>query len=47
VSPNDARSIIILAPEGEHADADVIKALLVLTNNPARTERKLHIVAEI
>jgi voltage-gated potassium channel Kch len=47
VSPDDARSIIILSPETEDPDAEVIKTLLALTNNPSRKEGKYHIVAEI
>ena len=47
VSPHTARSIIILEPESEHADAHVIKAILALTNNPNRKAEPYHIVAEI
>ncbi len=47
VNPQAARSIIILAPEVEDPDAQVIKALLALTNNPHRRATPYHIVAEI
>jgi voltage-gated potassium channel Kch len=47
VSPHTARSIIILAPEGDSPDANVIKTMLALTNNPQRRPEPYHIVAEI
>lgn len=47
VSPHDARSIIILSPESDSPDTEVIKAILALTNNPNRKKEKYHIVAEI
>jgi len=48
VSVQTSRSIIVLAPEGaEDPDADVIKAVLAITNGPNRREAKYHIVAEI
>jgi len=47
-SPQRARSIIILAPEGApDPDADVIKTALALTNGPDRGEAKYHIVGEL
>ncbi|HAI75300.1 MAG TPA: potassium transporter TrkA [Microscillaceae bacterium] len=47
-SPNDAKSIIILAPDDEpEPDVHVIKAVLALTNHPNRREAPFHIVAEI
>ena len=46
-SPNEARSIIVLSPDGEDADTDVIKTILALTNSPERNGKKFHIVAEI
>jgi voltage-gated potassium channel Kch len=47
-SPNQARSIIILAPEGsEDPDSLVIKTTLALTNNPNREAKPFHIVGEI
>ena len=47
VNPDDARSIIVLAPEGEDADTHVLKTILAITNNPARKAGKYHIVAEL
>ena len=47
VSPHTARSIIILAPEGDSPDSNVIKTMLALTNNPQRRAEPYHIVAEI
>lgn len=47
VNPNDAKSIIILAPEDDNPDIDVIKTILAITNSPNRKEGKFHIVAEI
>ncbi len=47
VNPDDARSIIILAPDGEDADTQVIKTILAITNNPNRKKDAYHIVAEI
>lgn len=47
-SPNAARSIILLAPEGSSdPDADVIKTCLALTNNPRRRPEPYHIVGEL
>ncbi|MCC7303213.1 MAG: NAD-binding protein [Bacteroidia bacterium] len=47
VSPHNARSIVILSPESENPDTEVIKAILAITNNPRRKKEKYHIVAEI
>lgn len=47
VSPNNARSIIILAPLNDNPDVSVIKTILAITNNPQRTKLKFHIVAEM
>ncbi len=47
VSLNTARSIIILSPDGEDPDIEVIKIILAIVNNPHRKEGKYHIVAEI
>jgi voltage-gated potassium channel Kch len=47
-SPQTARSIVIVAPEGSpDADSDVIKTTLALTNNPKRKDGPYHIVGEI
>jgi len=47
VNPNEARSIIVLPPEGPEADSKVIKTLLALTNSPNRREEPYHIVSRI
>ena len=47
VNPNEARSIIVLPPEGPGADSKVIKTVLALTNNPNRREVPYHIVSRI
>ncbi len=47
VNPNEARSIIVLPPEGSEADSRVIKTILALTNNPNRREEPYHIVSRI
>lgn len=47
VNPHEARSIIILSPETENPDPQVIKTILALTNNPRRRKAPYHIVAEI
>ncbi len=47
VNPDDARSIVILAPDGEDADTQVIKTILAITNNPHRKAERYHVVAEI
>src|SRR6185503_10234080 len=46
-SPDDARAIIILAPDGADADTLVLKTILAITNNPARKKDAYHVVAEI
>src|SRR6185436_7134443 len=47
VNFNDARAIVVLSPEEENADSEVIKAILAITNHPQRRPEKFHIVAEI
>ncbi len=47
VSPHTTRSIIILAPEGDNPDSNVIKTMLAITNSPQRRTTPYHIVAEI
>ena len=46
-SPQSAKAIIVLAPPGDHPDAEVIKALLALINAPDRRPEPYHIVAEL
>lgn len=48
VNPHAAKSIIILSPnDSSDADAEVIKMVLAITNNPHRRAEPYHIVAEI
>ena len=42
-----ARSIILLAPEVDDPDSNVIKTILAITNSPDRRPMPYHIVAEI
>jgi voltage-gated potassium channel Kch len=47
VNFNAARAIVVLSPDGDGADAEVIKSILAITNHPKRRSEKFHIVAEI
>ena len=47
VNPRAARSIIVLSGSEAEPDADVIKTVLALTQNPNRRVEPYHIVAEI
>lgn len=48
VNPHAAKSIIILSPnETSESDAQVIKMILAITNNPNRRAEPYHIVAEL
>lgn len=47
VNPREARSIIVLGPDGDEPDAHVIKAVLALTHAEAHLDWNYHIVAEI
>lgn len=47
VNPHHARSIIVLAPESEDPDSEVIKTILAITNSPKRRPEPYHVVAEI
>ncbi len=42
-----SRSIIVLAPEVEEPDIEVIKTILAITNDPNRRPEPYHVVAEI
>jgi voltage-gated potassium channel Kch len=44
---NAARAIIVLSPDGDDPDSEVIKSILAVTNHPERRTEKFHIVAEI
>lgn len=46
-SPHSAKSIIILPPEDDDPDSQVIKTVLALTNNPKRSPEPYHIVTQI
>jgi len=46
-SPHQAKSIIVLPPENNDPDTDVIKTVLAITNNPKRRAEKYHIVTQI
>jgi len=47
VSLSTARAIVVLSPETGDPDAQVIKTILAITNNPHRRPTPYHIVAEI
>lgn len=47
VNLQGSRSIIVLPPEGEDPDSQVIKTVLAITNNPQRRKAPYHIVAQI
>ena len=47
VNPHHARSIVVLAPESDDPDSEVIKTILAITNNPGRRQEPYHIVAEL
>lgn len=42
-----SKSIIVLSPETDDPDPQVIKTILAITNNPSRRKAPYHIVAEI
>ena len=46
-NPQDAKSIIVLPPENEDPDTDVIKTVLAITNNANRRAEKYHIVTQV
>jgi ion channel POLLUX/CASTOR len=47
VSPNTARSIIVLATNPQYHDADVLKTVLALTGHPHRRQEPYHIVGSL
>jgi Trk K+ transport system NAD-binding subunit len=47
VNPHGAKAIIVLSPETDDPDAQVIKTILALTNNPERRKEPYHIVSVI
>ena len=46
-SPHAAKSIIVLPPENNDPDTDVIKTVLAITNHPNRRAAPYHIVTQI
>ena len=46
-NPETCRSVIVLSPEVENPDSNVIKSILALVHNPKRREAKFQIAAEI
>jgi hypothetical protein len=46
-SLNDAKSIIIVAPEEQKADTYVIKTIMAIVNSPSRKKAPFNIIAEI
>src|SRR5687768_223855 len=46
-NPHSAKSIIVLPPENNDPDTDVIKTVLAITNNPNRRAEPYHIVTQI
>lgn len=47
VNPQESRSVIIVSPEGDDPDSQVIKSILALTNAPNRRKAPYRIAAEI
>lgn len=46
-NPHAARAILIVSPEADDPDTQVIKTILALTNHPHRKPGSYHIIAEI
>ncbi|WP_275783348.1 CASTOR/POLLUX-related putative ion channel [Pararhizobium gei] len=47
VNPPTSRSVIVLSPEGDDPDSQVIKSVLALVNDPGRRTKPYQIAAEI
>lgn len=47
VNPQTSRSVIVLSPEGDDPDSQVIKSVLALVNDPNRRAKPYQIAAEI
>src|SRR4051794_31498588 len=47
VNPQTSRSVIVLSPEGDDPDSQVIKSVLALVNDPERRPEPYRIAAEI
>ena len=46
-NPDEARAIVVLQPEGDDPDVDVLKTILALTGRPDRRPEPYRIVAEV
>jgi voltage-gated potassium channel Kch len=46
-SPHSAKSIIVLPPENDDPDINVIKVVLAITNNPQRRAEPYHVITQI
>jgi voltage-gated potassium channel Kch len=46
-NPDEARAIVVLQPEGEDPDVEVLKTILALTGRPDRRPEPYRIVAEV
>jgi voltage-gated potassium channel Kch len=46
-NPDEARAIVVLQPEGDDPDVDVLKTILALTGRPDRRQEPYRIVAEV
>ena len=46
-NPDEARAIVVLQPEGEDPDVDVLKTILAVTGRPDRRAEPYRIVAEV
>lgn len=46
-SPHRAKSIIVLPPESDDPDTEVIKTVLAITNSPSRRAEAYHVVTQI
>ncbi len=47
VNPYTSRSIVVLSPEGDDPDSQVIKTILALTHDPRRRQERYRIAAEL
>jgi ion channel POLLUX/CASTOR len=47
VNPQQSRSVVILSPEGDDPDSQVVKSIVALVNDPLRREAPYRIAAEI
>lgn len=47
VNPQQSRSVIVLSPEGDDPDSQVVKSVLALVNDPERRAEPYRIAAEI